>query len=95
MTLGRWAVPVLRGVTRLAPGTLLPAPAPVAIAVQSGGFAAAVGLPGRLRLEVELIAGLVRGAAMETALADLREKAGGRAAVAVITDGKTARAALM
>ncbi len=84
-----------RGVTRLAPGTILPAPAPVAIAVQNAGFAAAVGLPGRLRIDVDLVAGLVRGAAMETALGDLREKAGGRAAVAVITDGKMARAALM
>jgi hypothetical protein len=95
VTLGRWAVPVRRGVTRLAPGTLLPAPAPIAIAVQSGGFAAAVGLPGRLRIDVDLAAGLVRGSAMETALADLRDKAGGRSAVAVITDGKTARSALM
>jgi len=95
VTLGRWAVPVRRGVTRLAPGTLLPAPAPVAIAVRNGGFAAAVGLPGRQRIEIDLVAELVRGAAMETALADLREKAGGRSAVAVITDGKTARAALM
>lgn len=91
--LGRHAVPVRRGVTRLAPGTALPMAAPVAIAVQTGGFAAAVGLPGRPALDVRALAELTTGAALETALAELRERLGGRAAVAVVTDGKTARSA--
>ena len=95
VTLGRSAVPVRRGVTRVAPGTVLPAPAPVAIALQSGGFATAVGLPGRALVEVLAVAGLARGAALETALAELRDHAGGDKAVAVVTDGKTARAAVV
>ena len=94
VTLGRDAVPVRRGVTRVAPGTVLPAPAPVAIATGRGGFAAAVGLPGRARLDADDVAALARGVTVETALAELREKGGGRAAVAVVTDGKTARVAL-
>jgi hypothetical protein len=95
VTLGLHAVPVRRGVTRLAPGTLLPAPAPLAIAVQAGGFATAVGLPGCARIEVTGLAPLARGAALEAALFELREGAGARAAVAVVTDGKAARAALV
>ncbi len=95
VTLGLSAVPVRRGVTRVAPGTLLPAPAPIAIALQSGGFAAAVALPGLRRIEPSFAAELARGSAFETALAQVHERAGGRAAVAVVTDGKTARSALL
>jgi hypothetical protein len=95
VTLGRFAVPVRRGVTRVAPGTVLPAPAPVAIAVQSGGFAAAVGLAGRPLVAVSDMAALARGAALETAVAELRDRVSARAAAAVMTDGKTARAALV
>ena len=76
-------------------GHVLPAPAPLAIAVQSGGFAAAVGLAGRPTVDVADMAALARGAALETALAELRDKVSARAAVAVMTDGKTARAALV
>jgi gamma-glutamyltranspeptidase/glutathione hydrolase len=95
VTLGRDAVPVRRGVTRLAPGTPLPAPAPLAIAAApGGGFAAAVGLPGLVRIEAQDMAPLARGITLEAALAELREKVGGRAAVAVVSDGKTARVAL-
>lgn len=95
LTVGRDAVPVRRGVTRLAPGTVLPMPAPIGIAVQTGAFAAAVGLPGRAALDPAALAELVRGASVETALADLRARlgGGGREAVAVVTDGKSARAA--
>ena len=92
----RDAVPVRRGVTRLAPGLALPMAAPVVIAVQTGGFAAALGLPGRPTLSLGALGalgGLMKGAALETALAELRERLGGRAAVAVVTDGKTARSA--
>ena len=62
VTLGRFAVPVRRGVTRVPPGTLLPAPAPVAIAVQSGGFAAAIALLGRPRLDPAEVAEIARAA---------------------------------
>ena len=93
LSLGRDAVPVRRGVPRLAPGTPLPAPAPMAIAVQSGGFAVALGLLGRPEVVPASVAHLAR-AAVETALGELRERAGSRARrVAVITDGKTARSA--
>jgi gamma-glutamyltranspeptidase/glutathione hydrolase len=90
---GRDAVPVRRGVTRLPPGTPLPMAAPLAIAVQNAGFAAAVGLPGRPAIDAAAAGELARGAALETALAELRERLGGRAAVAVVTDGKAARSA--
>jgi gamma-glutamyltranspeptidase/glutathione hydrolase len=92
VTLGLSAVPVRRGVTRVAPGTLLPAPAPVAIAVQTGGFAAAVALPGSAVLDAAAVAELARGTPVEAALAALRDRAAARAGVAVLTDGKTARA---
>ncbi|APR75237.1 Hypothetical protein A7982_00583 [Minicystis rosea] len=93
ITLGLDAIPVRRGVTRVAPGTVLPMAVPVGIAMQSGSFAAAVGMPGRSPLEPAALAELVKGGAVERALADLRERVGGHSAVAVITDGKTARSA--
>jgi gamma-glutamyltranspeptidase/glutathione hydrolase len=93
LAMGRDAVPVRRGVTRVAPGTVLPMAAPIGIAVHTGTFAAAVGLPGRAALEAAALAELVKGVPVETALADLRAHLGGHSAVAVITDGKTARAA--
>jgi gamma-glutamyltranspeptidase/glutathione hydrolase len=92
LTLGLSAAPVRRGVTRVAPGTLLPAPAPVAIAVRTGGFAAAAALPGRASLDGAAVAELTRGTSVEAALAGLREKASASAGIAVVTDGKTARA---
>jgi hypothetical protein len=88
ITIGRDAIPVRRGVTRVAPGTLLAAPAPVAIAVGPGSFAAAVGMPGRASVDVAVLAEVGKGAAVEAALA---ERAEGRGAVAVVTDGTTAR----
>jgi gamma-glutamyltranspeptidase/glutathione hydrolase len=87
------AVPVRRGVTRVSPGTVLPARAPIAIAVQPGSFSAAVGLPGAQLVDPGRVGALAKGAAAETALAELRESAGARAAIAVVTDGKTARVA--
>jgi hypothetical protein len=91
IALGRDAVPVRRGVTRIAPGTSLPMAAPIGIAMQPHGFAAAVGLPGRALLDAAALGELVRGAAVESALAGLRDRAGGAGAVAVVTDGRTAR----
>ncbi|MFT3771328.1 MAG: hypothetical protein QM820_38420 [Minicystis sp.] len=93
ITVGRDAVPVRRGVTRVAPGTVLPMPVPVGIAVQSGSFAAAVGFPGRTTLEAAALAELVKGGAVAAALAELRERLGGHSAIAVVTDGKAARSA--
>ena len=91
VVVGRDAIPVRRGVTRLAPGTVLSMAAPIGIVMQSHGFAAAIGLPGRAALEVGGLAELVRGFT-EATLADLRDRAGGHGAVGVVTDGKVARA---
>jgi gamma-glutamyltranspeptidase/glutathione hydrolase len=93
VTLGLHAVPVRRGVTRLAPGTVLPGPAPLVVAVQPGVFAAAVGVAGRASIDPLSAVGLAGGAAVERALADLKDRQGGRHVVAVVTDGKAARAA--
>jgi gamma-glutamyltranspeptidase/glutathione hydrolase len=93
ITAGLDAVPVRRGVTRVPPGTVLPSAAPIGIAMASGGFAAAVGLPGRATLEAAALGELVQGAAIESALSALRERLGARGGVAVLTDGKTARSA--
>jgi gamma-glutamyltranspeptidase/glutathione hydrolase len=93
LAVGRDAVPVRRGVTRLAPGTLLSAAAPIAVLMQGAGFAAAVGLPGRPLIEAESLRALAGGMALEAALAELRERTGSRAAVAAATDGRTARTA--
>ncbi len=92
LTVGRDAVPVRRGVTRVAPGTLLSAPAPIAIAVGPAGFAAAVGMPGRATVDAAALAEIAKGAAVEAALG---ERAEGRGAVAVVTDGTTARAVVI
>jgi gamma-glutamyltranspeptidase/glutathione hydrolase len=94
LAMGRDAVPVRRGVTRVAPGTVLAMPAPVAVAVQAGGFAVAAGAPGLAAIDAAALGEVLRGALTEGALAGLRAgngSGGGRAAVAVITDGRTAR----
>jgi gamma-glutamyltranspeptidase/glutathione hydrolase len=91
--LGRHAVPVRRGVTRLAPGTVLPASAPIGIAAQAGGAAVAMGFAGRVHLEPDAFAWIPEGTAMEPSLSAQRARLGATAAVAVLTDGKTARAA--
>ena len=85
------AAPVRRGVTRLAPGTPLAAPGPIAILSRGGGFWVAVGLPGRGLIEPEALLDLSSGLAVETALADLRARAGSRAAFAALRDSRTAR----
>jgi hypothetical protein len=78
----------------VAPGTVLPAPAPIALAVQLAGssFSTAVALLGRPALAPAAVVELARGAAVETALSELRERTGARSAAAVVTDGKSARA---
>lgn len=92
VALARDAVPVLRGVTRVAPGTPLEAPAPVALLGRKG-FWAAVGLSGKAELRPEALEGLTGGSALETALAELRAREDGRAALAATSDGRLGRAA--
>jgi len=91
LELSQDAVPVRRGVTRVSPGTPLPAAAPIAIATRGGSFGAAIGLPGRPLIDLSALEELAKGAAAETVLADLRTRGGGQMAVAVVTDGRTAR----
>jgi len=91
LLLGRDAVPVRRGVTRVSPGTTLPVAAPIAIITRRGGFAAALGLPGRPLIEPSALDELARGAAVETVLTELRTRGGGQTAVGVVTDGRSAR----
>lgn len=88
----RDAVPVRRGVTRIPPGTPLPAPAPMAILHRKGGFAAAVALPGRTSIDPTRLEALASGAPAASALAELCDDQGQGAAIAVLTDGRTARA---
>lgn len=93
ISLSRDAVPVLRGVTRVAPGTPLEAPAPVALLGRKG-FWAAVGLTGLAHLRPEALEGLAGGQALETALAELRAREDGRTALAATSDGRLGRSAL-
>jgi hypothetical protein len=93
ISLARDAVPVLRGVTRVAPGTPLEAPAPIALLGRKG-FWAAVGLTGLAHLRPEALEGLAGGQALETALAELRAREDGRTALAATSDGRLGRSAL-
>lgn len=95
LTLGRDAVPVRRGIPRVSPGTPLPTAAPIAILQRAGGFAAAVGLPGEIAISAGALGKIASGLSIEVALADVRVRAGARAAVAVARDGRTARAIVM
>src|SRR4029079_13247635 len=90
----RDAIPVRRGVTRVAPGTPVPAPAPVAILSRTGGFAASVALPGRPRIEPSHLVALGSGAAVEAALNELCDQVG-EFAIAVVTDGRVARSVMV
>jgi gamma-glutamyltranspeptidase/glutathione hydrolase len=87
------AVPVRRGVTRVAPGTVLAAAHPIAIATQPGGFAAAIGLAdgARPKLSPTDLAWVTEGTPFEVGLAELRARCSARVGVAVLTDGKVAR----
>ncbi len=93
ITLARDAVPVLRGVTRLAPGTPLLSSAPVALLGRKG-FWAAIGLTGVASLRAEALEGLASGQALESALAELRSREDGRTALAATSDGRLGRSAL-
>jgi gamma-glutamyltranspeptidase/glutathione hydrolase len=92
LVVNREAAPVRRGVPRVAPGTPLAAPGPVAILSRSGGFWVAVGFPGRGSIDPEALLDLSSGLAVETALTDLRHRTGSRAAFAALRDDRTARA---
>jgi len=87
------AVPVLRGITRVTPGTPLAAPAPIAILGRKG-FWASIGLTGLARLRPEALDGLASGQAIETALAELRAQEDARAAVIATSDERLGRSAV-
>jgi gamma-glutamyltranspeptidase/glutathione hydrolase len=98
LAIGRDAVPVRRGVTRVAPGAALASPFAVAIAVRSGGVAVAIGLAGEADaggLRAGDLAWLAEGLPLATALADLRSVKGARLVVGALTDGRTARATVI
>jgi gamma-glutamyltranspeptidase/glutathione hydrolase len=80
------AIPVLRGVTRTAPGTPLEAPAPIAIVTRKG-FSAAIAAPTGASIPSDALAGLLEFAAAEQSLAQL-----GRGTIAVVSNGRDARA---
>ncbi len=93
ITLGLDAVPVRRGVTRVAPGTLLPIAGAHRHRAGVRSFATAIGLPGRTPLEAAALAELVRAAPWSAPSPTCASASIGHSAVAVITDGKTARSA--
>lgn len=86
------AIPVLRGVTRVAPGTPLVAPAPIALVARPPGVWMALALPGRAAIDPASLASLSSGGALETTLEEARAQSGARAAIAVIRDTRDARA---
>ena len=83
----------MRGVTRVAPGTLPAARADRDRRAERGVLRRG-GRLGPDAPRARPVAGLARGPALEAALSALRDEIGGRAAAAVVTDGKTARTAL-
>lgn len=91
IVLNRVAHPVRRGVTRTAPGTVLPMPAPIGMVGRSGGFWAAVALPGLGAVDPALMAPFAEGWPAESALAGLRERTGADAALALVRDARDAR----
>jgi gamma-glutamyltranspeptidase/glutathione hydrolase len=93
IALARDAIPVLRGVTRVTPGTPLAAPAPIAILGRKG-FWASIGLTGLARLRPEALDGLASGQAIETALAELRAQEDARAAIIATSDERLGRSAI-
>jgi len=98
LALGRDAVPVRRGVPRVAPGTLLPAAAPIAILLR-GRFAAAVALEGLASLDNGTVTALAHRLVLERGwettlpaqLGEASEQAKARLARAVVRDGRDAR----
>ncbi|EYF05284.1 hypothetical protein [Chondromyces apiculatus] len=94
LELGRDAVPVRRGITRVSPGTLLPTAAPIAILLR-GRIAAALGLEGILAIGPETLAGLTEPlspeggweASLEAKLADVRTRTGAKRILVATRDG--------
>jgi hypothetical protein len=89
---GREASPVLRGVTRVAPGTPLEAPAPLA-AVQRAAHAGRlvlVALPGRAHVPPSELEGFIGEAPNVAAVAEFRERVGADA-LAIAWDGHGAK----
>jgi gamma-glutamyltranspeptidase/glutathione hydrolase len=92
LEVGREAIPVRRGVTRITPGTPLLSTAPMAILHRKGGFAAAIVLPDQRRVDPASLAALSCGVAAESALAELSDHGRGGTVIAVVSDGRVARA---
>jgi gamma-glutamyltranspeptidase/glutathione hydrolase len=101
----RLAVPVRRGVTRVAPGAVLRGPGPIAVARFGRDLAVAFGLcgaweagqPARLQdaLDAEPLASLREGGAVETALGDLAHAHGASRCVAAVRAPKATRGAVL
>jgi gamma-glutamyltranspeptidase/glutathione hydrolase len=88
IALGREAVPVLRGVTRVAPGTPLDAPAPIAAVARDGSKLVLVALPARARIEPRALRPLGTDVPAPIALAELRGATGADTALAIAWDGR-------
>jgi gamma-glutamyltranspeptidase/glutathione hydrolase len=88
VALARGAVPVLRGVTRVAPGTPLEAPAPIAAVTREGSRLVLVALPGRARIDARALRPLATDAPAPIALAELRGATGADTALAIAWDGR-------
>ena len=92
LLLGADAEPVRRGVTRLAIGTPRLAPSPFAALTRSPGFSAVLAIPGAATIAPASLSPLSDGLAAERALAQICSANNGSGALAVVTDGRTARA---
>jgi gamma-glutamyltranspeptidase/glutathione hydrolase len=89
------AVPVRRGVTRVAPGTVLPASAAIAVISMSGGFMGALGAPGCFAIGPDELAVVPGAPAIDEGLAMLRGRLGASLVVAAVRDARDARALVM
>ncbi len=89
----RGAEPVRRGVTRVSPGTVIDAPAPIAV-VTAEGLSSAVGLAGQGRLDPNGLYALGSGASVDAVLASVVAASGASVGAMVSTDGKEARSTL-
>jgi hypothetical protein len=92
---GMDAVPVQRGVARVAPGTPLPAPAPIAVVARGGGFWAALALPDQLAANPDHLACLSSGLALEAVLEEIRGRSGSRMIIGAVRDSRDARAIVL
>lgn len=90
LTVGKGAIPVRRGVTRLPPGTALEAPAPIAV-ITRGAIVVALAVTSRLDLPSGDLAEIARGLSIDAAFADMRARPGMGSVFGVLGDGRSAR----